>query len=426
MDRSLAGLVLAIAVLAALGGCRAGTALPAAADVEPELDRFPHQRHGQLACTSCHALDAVLRGVPAVPGQDDHAPCDQGQCHQAEFLAEPGKLCAICHDSVAPTQPGQSPLLPYPPRHGQRALASEFSHRQHLDYGAMERKLGFHVSCTDCHPGDDKGAPGQPDHAVCGRCHAPESAPPGTPAMDGCALCHRPRQRDPSRRRRLITGDLHFRHQNHQSDRRGQPIRCTECHTDSAATASVIAHPVPPTQACVTCHDDPERTPPPMRMRVCESCHTTRARSFQTLAPRSHLPRLERPEDHTLAFRRDHGADARGNAVRCARCHTFMSGSPRDVCDECHQVMRPQDHVVTWREYDHGAAASARADRCATCHTGTFCAECHSRPPRSHLPLAMFRGQGHGVLARINIRACMTCHDPQTMCSACHMVGGLR
>jgi hypothetical protein len=420
---------LAFAMLAS-AGCRRRAAAPAGSAPEAaesaDSGRFPHGSHSEQRCVACHALGSVLKGEPAIPGAADHAPCDRGACHQAAFLAAPGPLCGLCHTSVEPTRPGASPLLPYPPRRGRRALASSFSHQKHLDYESMERQVGFHVDCRDCHAIDPRGVPGQLSHAVCGRCHAPESALPGTPSMESCESCHKARALAPSRRRRFITGDLHFRHNNHQIDRSGQAIGCIECHSGSPGTGSVTAHPPPSTQTCVSCHDDSDRTPPAMRMRVCETCHLTKARTFGTLAPRSHLPRLERPEDHTLAFRRDHGADARQNAKRCARCHTFMSGSPRDVCDECHQVMQPHDHVVSWREYDHGPASTAQSERCATCHTGTFCATCHSRLPRSHLPLGDFRDRGHGLPAQLNIRACITCHDPQTMCSACHTVPGAR
>ena len=57
-------------------------------------------------------------------------------------------------------------------------------------------------------------------------------------------------------------------------------------------------------------------------------------------------------------FRRDHGDEVTRDASRCAKCHTAVSGASRDVCDECHRVMRPSDHVVSWREYDHGPDAA--------------------------------------------------------------------
>ena len=445
----LAG-VLVLACVAATA-CRPRTVTPAAAP-ESETGRFPHTAHADVACTDCHDADAVRAGRPARPGVRDHAPCDQSGCHREAFLTVPGPLCAICHAPAEPApaktgtaEPGPASglagalvgaLVPYPPTRGRRALASTFSHARHLSHGQIEARMGFHVSCTDCHlaQGPDEGArAGQmaiPGHGVCGRCHAPEAAPPEVPVMDQCTACHQERTRQPLRQRRFITSELRFTHGNHRVDRGGQPILCTECHTRSAGAEAVGSmHPTPETRACVQCHDDTERTPAAMRMRVCETCHTTRALTIGILAPRSHLPARERPQDHTLAFRRDHATEAGAAATRCARCHTFMSGSPRAVCDECHQVMRPRDHTLTWRELDHGPAAATRADRCSTCHTVPFCVACHQRPPRSHFPSDLFRDGGHAVPASINLRACITCHgEPARGCTGagpgmrCHRV----
>lgn len=412
--------------------CRPRPAAPPPEVVES--GRFPHPAHADVPCTDCHDADAVLAGRAARPGVRDHAPCDRAQCHQAAFLASPGAFCRICHERVDATRAGASPLVPYPPARGQRALASAFSHARHMRFAELEAQVGFHVSCTDCHlleqPGAEQpGAAGareggitMPGHAACGRCHAPEAAPPGVPVMPMCQACHQDRPRQPRRRRRFIVGDLRFAHGNHRSDRRGEIILCDTCHTRSAEATTVGDHPLPRTATCVQCHDDQDRTPAALRMRVCETCHATRSLTIGVLAPRSHLPDRERPQDHTLAFRRDHGTEARADAVRCARCHTFMSGSSRAVCDECHQVMRPSDHMITWRELDHGPAAATSADRCSTCHGVPFCIACHSRPPRSHYPLGEFRAGGHAVPASLGMRTCLTCHQPQVSCtgSGCH------
>ncbi|HEU5061410.1 MAG TPA: hypothetical protein VFU21_33020, partial [Kofleriaceae bacterium] len=174
------GLVVAALVLAA-GGCRGkGGESPRPAD--SEKGRFPHARHAQLVCTECHPREAVLAGRPARPGASDHAPCDRGACHRDAFLGRPGPFCRLCHERVAPGVDKGTRPAPYPPVTGRRALAAEFSHQMHLDADAMEERVGFHVSCSDCHaPGGAELQP--PDHAVCGRCHAPEAAPRGTPTM---------------------------------------------------------------------------------------------------------------------------------------------------------------------------------------------------------------------------------------------------
>lgn len=426
--RALAVAVAAVLLLAT-PGCKRRVAFSAPEVVE--TGRFPHQAHGTLACTGCHDLGAVLAGRSARPGAREHAPCDDAQCHRDAFLRAPGPLCEVCHASVDPATPGGAPLAPYPPVHGRRSLASAFSHASHLDFGRMERHVGFHVWCGDCHqpaqpetPADPRaGTMTLPGHDVCGRCHAPEAAPPDAPHMQQCRACHAERERQPLRQRRLITRDLRFAHGNHALDRRGGAIACTTCHAESPAATAIERHAGPTTAACVACHDDRERTPARLRMQVCSTCHDVPRVLFDSLPPRSHLPARERPEDHTLAFRRDHTAEAEAAPDRCAVCHTFMSGGTRDACNECHQVMRPADHVLTWRELDHGSEAAVRSERCSTCHATPFCVSCHSVTPRSHLPLSLWSRE-HGVAASLNPSACLTCHDMEMDCGRCHLGGG--
>ena len=457
----IAAAALALAVHGVSSGCRPRADGTAPLPIDSESGRFPHQRHRTVACTECHRLEDVLAGRPARPGVDEHAPCDRSRCHQAEFLAPPGPLCRICHGEISLGAAAPSPALrpnpslfpapgggpspaplptptptaaasdeattrpaPYPPSTGRRALAAEFSHAGHLDLPHMEARVGFHVSCSDCHE-PARGELRPPDHAVCARCHAPEASLPGMPTMAECSRCHVDRPQQPSRLRRFIVGDLRFDHADHRQDRRGGAVACAGCHPASAAATRTGTHAPPAVSACVDCHDDDARTPAAKRMRMCETCHATKRASFGSIAPRSHLPALERPEDHTRAFRRDHAADASADPQRCARCHTFMSGSPRDTCDDCHRVMRPQDHTVTWREYDHGPASAARADGCAVCHQGDFCISCHRIRPRSHFPFVEFMQGGHGNFARVNLRSCSACHDFSNDCatSGCHMPG---
>ncbi len=416
--------VLATAALAALAGCALIACKSQARPAPPPLvagpDRFPHQRHAEIGCPACHDASAVQAGVPRLPGSDDHAPCDQGQCHADAFARAPGPICQVCHASVDPVRPDASPLRAFPTDDPVRNLPSRFSHARHLDDAAMERAVGFHVTCADCHLDGASEVPTASGHAPCARCHADEVGLAGAPAMTECRRCHEgpAAARFP---RRLITGDLRFSHEPHRADARGVPIRCKTCHVGTDVAGASDRHPSPPTSACVACHDDTSRVPVGRSMRVCATCHANREDSIRTLAPRSHLPATERPTDHTLAFRRDHRGEAE-DAARCAACHTMMSGSPRSACDECHQVLRPGDHTVLWREYDHGADAIVDRDRCATCHVVDYCTACHRQPPRSHLPRGAFAASDHGDLARQNPRACLTCHQPATDCTGagCH------
>ena len=417
--------------------CGRGKPTPPAPVVEGRFRHYLHLSPGMnwgrvrasQVCLECHRPTRVARTELGRPGSDDHAPCDREQCHGAEFAAQPGPLCRICHDGESTSLPTAA-LVPYPPQKGRRRLASRFSHKLHLNFSAMERAVGFHVSCADCHTRADETALTVPDHTTCARCHATEATRGRSPAMGECSRCHEQRSAPPVRARRLIVGDLRFEHRAHRRDRRGQAISCAECHQQTTRIAAIGMHRVPPTSACVNCHDNPKRVPEAAEMKVCETCHMEHRAGIGALPPRSHLPREEMPDNHTIAFREDHEREARSAPKECARCHTFMSGAKRDTCDQCHQTMRPRSHTVTWREFEHGPAAAAKQDTCATCHGADFCIACHSRPPRSHFPMAAFRMGDHGVPAALNVRACLTCHDPSSgFCtgSGCHSpsAGGL-
>jgi len=411
--------VAIIVALGVVGACRRSSNAPLPPPLA-EPDRFPHPAHAQLACTPCHDQAAAVAGSVRVPGADDHAGCDAVACHGAAFAQPPGPLCKVCHTAVDPTGQTPSPLRAYPAVDGVRALPSKFSHANHLDDAAMERAVGFHVACADCHEVDRDGRPGAATHGACARCHAEEVGLPDAPAMGTCAGCHT--QTTAARvPRQLIVRDLVFDHAAHRTDARGAAITCATCHTQTRTASSALAHPAPPIAACVECHDDSSRVPGTKRMRICQTCHTEIALTFGRIAPRSHLPATETPANHTLAFRRDHALDA-ADATRCARCHTMMSGSAESACDECHAVLKPRDHNLVWREIDHGTEAIADRDRCATCHVVDYCSACHRQRPRSHGPMGTFEAADHGDLARMNPAACITCHEISTDCSraGCH------
>jgi hypothetical protein len=376
----------------------------------PPIDptRMSHDHHAQIPCESCH------RGSGERVGKNDHQPCDNPACHRKEFLTTPGLFCQVCHERVT-ARPLAAPLKKYPIDNPWQSQPPRFSHKNHLDNGRMESLVGFHVACVDCHMRGDASA--RPDHATCSRCHAAEVGLAKAPRMDQCKTCHEP-VIQPRVRGRLVHDDLLFDHARHKTDRRGTPIRCEECHAKSAQSSAYVDQVAPRIETCVRCHDDADRTPETMRMRSCETCHTSRTATIASLAPRNHLPATERPLDHTLAFRRDHAEAAERDSVRCATCHTQMSGNKQQACDECHQTMRPLDHRVTWRELDHGTEAIADRTRCARCHVIEFCNACHSQRPRSHGFAGTFVSD-HGPLARISVQPCLTCHLV-CYCIDCH------
>lgn len=409
---------LAIATAAAFAAC---TPSRRAEAPPPPVDptRMRHDSHTHLPCETCH------RGSPAQlkmdrPGLADHQPCDQERCHKTEFLTTPGPLCLTCHIKIAPTgSPSiEAPLKRYPVEDAWQSMPPQFSHARHMNAAAMEKRVGFHVTCADCHVRSDQQLV-RANHAICARCHAAEVALEKAPRMEDCGGCHRGAPR-PRVRTRVRRGDVKFDHERHRTDRKGREIRCDACHTRTTRSTDYSDHGAPRVESCVACHDDADRVPYPMRMRICETCHRDKTASVVALAPRDHLSATERPLDHTLAFRRDHAESARRQATRCATCHIQMSGNANQACDECHQRMVPADHRITFREEDHGSDAIADRARCATCHVVEFCTACHSQRPRSHGIARDFVRQ-HGQLARINVRACISCHQ-QRFCaqSGCH------
>jgi hypothetical protein len=427
----VASLLVVGAVVAASCGKGGGRTAPAAGrgSIKADSDRFPHALHtgddarireykGRgLACSDCHPAEAVIRGEVARPGGNQHAPCDE--CHKDEFYKPPGAFCSNCHSSVDPRVAGGSPLQPYPERGFQRILASEFSHQQHLDRGAMEGAVGFHVACADCHVRDETSRdPRLPGHAQCARCHEQEQAAKGMLPMSACARCHPTRGVELTRGRVFITGDLIFAHADHEKDLAGQPIACQSCHDDVPRSDSSADVSVPEMQRCAVCHEDARKTPERVRIARCEVCHTE---ITSGVAPSSHMMGgSDLPEDHTLEFRRNHGDQAANPKSNCRFCHTEMTSSGRDSCFQCHEVMRPRDHGLSWREDAHGREAQVDGDRCASCHQADYCTACHSIPPRSHQPYEEFRLGGHAEAARFDATSCLACHTAQSTCNDCH------
>jgi hypothetical protein len=240
--------------------------------------------------------------------------------------------------------------------------------------------------------------------------------------MENCAGCHPARDVDLRRGRKLITGDLIFAHENHELDKAGKAIACRTCHEQVEGSRAPEDQQPPTMQSCATCHEDPDRTPDRVRIENCGVCHS---QLNAGVAPRNHmaggLPGDKAlPEDHTLAFRTDHAEQAGASDARCGFCHTGLSGSPRDSCQECHATWAPRDHTIGFKDEAHGREAVVDRDRCAVCHSADFCTACHSQPPRSHQPLGEFRLGGHAEAARFDLRSCFACHTEAATCSQCH------
>jgi hypothetical protein len=385
---------------------------------------FDHARHagaglagapsGRLRCAECHALVDAATGRLSRPGASEHAPCDA--CHRDEFFRAPAAFCRMCHVSVDARGAAPSELTAWPPGGALRQRAATFNHRRHLDADAMEKRLGYHVGCRDCHlraSGEERAE--LAGHAGCAPCHG--SARAVAPTMDACEACHPSEAVAVPQGRRFITGDLIFSHAKHERDRAGAPIACATCHGAVAQAATVEGIALPAMVDCAKCHEDPARTGERVRIGNCSVCHRQISAG---VAPRDHLGGGRAPDSHTLAFRTDHAEAARSPQARCRFCHGGMSSTTRDNCAECHLTMKPRDHSLRWATTDHGPEAAMARERCVTCHEADYCARCHSQRPRSHVPFEAFVNGGHAVEARLNMRACMACHTFEDTCGRCH------
>lgn len=421
--------VLGGTLLAGCGRSRSGQSVASSESIAANTDRFPHKLHTMqsggderitnykgrgLACDDCHPAEDVEAGRAARPGGNQHAPCDE--CHRDEFYKPPGAFCRNCHVSVNLAKEGATKMHAFPARGSKRVLASNFSHEVHLDDDEMESAVGFHVSCEDCHSRDAKtGDPLLPRHKACARCH--EGKAKKVLAMADCKACHLQDGVEIERGRVMITEGLIFSHGDHVKDRAGADIGCVSCHAEIRNSRTVKDFSIPKMQECAKCHQDPARTPERVRIARCEVCHEG---MVDGNTPRTHLNGSSLPEDHSLEFRTNHAEQAADKDANCQYCHENLSGNSRDSCFQCHEVMRPKDHMLGWRNDSHGREAALNRDRCASCHQADYCTACHSIPPRSHQPLGEFRLGGHAQTARFGLSSCMACHTYEDTCSRCH------
>jgi hypothetical protein len=125
------------------------------------------------------------------------------------------------------------------------------------------------------------------------------------------------------------------------------------------------------------------------------------------------------PEDHTPLFRVRHERAATSPDAKCNYCHTEISGSKQDNCQDCHAVMRPRSHSANFRTSLHGRLAAADSRKCATCHEIDYCTSCHEIAPTNHFPLSKFL-LDHARVSRTNPRSCQTCHTFSSTCGECH------
>lgn len=406
------------------------TASAPATAKKPEfsIHAYHAEKLSSLECSICHTAKAPDSVELNRPGHDQ---CEA--CHSDAFEKDLNPLiCAQCHNSFPPTD--TSDLLPYPRYKGTRAILSNFSHALHVDKKERNDASGYRADCTFCHKFDSPGVFAKsPGHAECAACHSKAGMKPLlNVSLDttGCRGCHSPEAIDnPSLQKSLPTistavlagkyPDITFSHVAHFKTKDLFPANCTTCHNDVVHSTSFTDLDLPRMNDCVRCHESSQRISTQLRMSNCSACH---APNVESVFARVSHSRNVKTDFHNESFRKNHAAEAGAPNANCFACHqnVRVSNSRTDQCSGCHAVMVPISHTLRWKDDIHGEYAAEDRSTCATCHATDYCSRCHNELPRSHQPLAIFRGGTHAQLARLDERSCMTCHTYQDTCAECH------
>jgi hypothetical protein len=297
-----------------------------------------------------------------------------------------------------------------------------FSHKFHIEEQSAE--------CGACHEGVEESESLQtsrflPPEAACMECHEKE---------DNCKMCHA----NPTAPQTFVDTrmpGIRFSHKNHvtrkvpESGENG----CNVCHKGIEKTERISDHTRPPMfAACGQCH----RTT--FRKDNCTTCHLPG--TMREVSPEIY--------DHGGDWQKRHGAAAKsGGDVVCGHCHK------PDTCAECHSrsnipvrpsqlnLNRPEAQFHHRGDYltRHPIEAKLDSKACTTCHEPTTCTECHSRMGvaadkglgkghNPHPPGFLQRGGAsfHGDEVRRDPLACAACHDQgaASNCVTCHRTGG--
>ncbi|MBN2009528.1 cytochrome c3 family protein [candidate division KSB1 bacterium] len=304
----------------------------------------------------------------------------------------------------------------------QRSKILKFSHQLHIDDAG--------AACTDCHVNIESSTLSSddnlPDKEVCAGCHDVDDD-------ENCTLCHT--DLDIAAAMVNPVRDFAFNHKAHLE----QGMKCDACHAGIEKMAIGDGAAIPKRELCNTCHNGLEAS------MVCQQCHPG-------------VTNL-RPDDHTMAWARDHGTELRTSGASCSHCHS------ENYCQTCHESYDlistdalPGDYyapaapmpegdggLVIQRVHDlnyrfiHQLDATGKSKDCAVCHeTSTYCSECHAAgglepmvrpawhggPNWGALALAVGSGGGrHAELARRDMERCAACHDIQDAdptCLMCH------
>jgi len=261
-----------------------------------------------------------------------------------------------------------------------------FSHKLHMEGGA---------ECSACHAKAETSAePADnllPDMDTCYNCHDKEAE---------CTMCHT-KPDEAGSYPRYTNHIALFPHSKHV----GEKTPCTSCHAGIADKARVGKTHLPGMKKCSSCHNDLDKPD------YCYDCH-------------SRTEKLK-PADHTLDWRRGHGAVKLAAKDNCQLCHSDNS------CLQCHQGdnLDRQVHPLNFR-FSHGMKARGDKENCYTCHQDqNYCQDCHRQEmvmPRNHASAGWANkktGGSHRRAAAMDLDNCVACHNDRNgdpICAECH------
>lgn len=372
----------------------------------------------RLDCISCHKGQQETDPQAALGSHPECTPCHTGAQAAAPELRKDGQGCLDCHSL------------------------------DKIDRNLAERRRGGHLAFGPWAPIQTVAAHGlpqadvgsmRPGHHGLLRLAAVASSAPAHAQADASPPFSLVPQAAPQTEMQLAAVDakrllprtgaaaldpsywdiLPVNHGRHVRNRDGSAIDCVACHPsilDSDTIGGQLS--LPTMKECASCHENASLVGQEYLIENCQVCHKTITADMRPLARDGISPSIV----HSEAFRRHHEEAARAEDNQCRYCHVETLNAQQDNCSGCHSAMQPRNHrVVRFNETTHGRLAAMDRKACATCHTSDSCNICHNIPPRSHLPLALFRqGSTHRTLAMINLRSCFTCHTFENTCMECH------
>jgi len=187
-------------------------------------DSFPHDRHKQLACLTCHVTSRPNASLTFV------APRGCQICHHQ---APATNDCAKCHAAADIAPVHAETIAVAVADHPARHRSVSFAHSTHAA-----------LRCTACHETAVTLDPSAPVKA-CTACHEDHHS-----AKRDCATCH-------------TNEAIRVAH----PDSSNAHTACDQCHREST-----VARLVPDRGLCLTCHAE-QREPPHYATRECTTCH---------------------------------------------------------------------------------------------------------------------------------------------------------